>query len=224
MFRKGRVVQLLCVISMLMIVSAFAQGTISVTKQGGAAGPAMGAPGKKAVKLEVRGPGDDIAGMNFTIQYDADFLENPKASLGTLSSTGFSIDQFVVAPGEFRVIIFPSSAAPIPTFTAGEGVMANLEFDVKSVTTGFCTSVNLILAKGTQNDVELIGISNAAAESITDQYTTQDGAIKVTRPGDFNSDGNVNIQDYGMLAAGWGTVYNIVNYGQLAANWLQNCP
>lgn len=40
-----------------------------------------------------------------------------------------------------------------------------------------------------------------------------------TKPGDFNSDGHVNLADYNKLVSGYGTTYNLSHYNQLVANY-----
>lgn len=213
MFKKRKAVWLLgSVILMMLVTSAFAQ-QISVTT-------VKARPGS-TVKVALEGPGDNIAGINFTITYDNTVLSNPQVSIeaGSLAES-FLLDQNVPQDGEVRAVIYPESGEPVPTFTAGSGTICNISFDVAPGAT-ICTPVTLDLADGTVP--EQMGISNAAGESITSSYTFVDGAVQVTRPGDFNNDGAVNIIDYGMLAAGWGTTYTIVQYGQLAANWLQSC-
>ena len=213
MFKKRKAVWLLgSVILIMLVTSAFAQ-EISVTS-------VMARPGS-TVKVALQGPGDGIAGINFTITYDHTVLSNPQVSIesGSLAE-GFLLDQNMPQDGEVRAVIYPESGDPVPTFATGSGTICNISFDIAIAAT-ICTPVTLDLADGSVP--EQMGISNAAGESITSSYTFADGAVQVTRPGDFNNDGAVNIVDYGMLAAGWGTTYTIIEYGQLAANWLQNC-
>jgi hypothetical protein len=220
MFKKRKAVWLLgSVILMMLVTSAFAQ-EISVTT-------VKARPGS-TVKVALQGPGDGIAGINFTILFDHTILSNPTVSIeaGSLAE-GFLLDQNVPSDGELRAVIYPETGNPVPTFTAGSGTICNISFDVAAGAT-ICSEsalnlVDLLPPPGDEGTPEQCGVSNASGESITSTYTFADGAIQITRPGDFNNDGSVNIVDYGMLAAGWGTTYNIVHYGQLAANWLQSC-
>jgi hypothetical protein len=217
MFKKRKAVWLLgSVILIMLVTSAFAQ-QISVTT-------VKARPGS-TVKVAIQGPGDGIAGINFTILFDHTVLTNPTVSIeaGSLAE-GFLLDQNVPSDGELRAVIYPESGDPVPTFTAGSGTICNISFDVAAGAT-ICSTKALSFPGFDPEPPpgEQLGVSNAAGDSITSSYTFANGAVQVTRPGDFNNDGFVNIIDYGMLAAGYGSTYLLPQYGQLAANYGLSC-
>ena len=220
MLRKGKGLLILC-LALFLATAVYAQDN-SLT-----VGTAKGAPGAAGIQVTLDGAGPnmgDVAGINFAIQYDSTILENPSVTLGDVA-TGFQIDQNTPVAGEHRVLIYPPSEGII-TFS-GAGVIANISFDVKSTvdSANYCSDISLILDKGPEgSDTPLVGVSDDAGVSITDNFSLASGSIMVTRPGDLNNDGNVNFLDYSVLAAGWGTIYNFLDYSKLAQNWGLTCP
>ena len=210
MMKKGKGVGILSIVILLLATSAFAQ-TVNVKDVKGAPGATV------TTQLECT-DGGDMSGINFTITYDPAILTNPQVSLGDLAD-GFTLDQNVPTAGELRAVIYPPSA-PVENFKDQAGAIANIAFTVANDATE-CASTNLTLADG--SEPEKMGVSDKTGVSTTGNYTLQSGTFEVTMAGDFNGDGNVNIFDYGMLAAGWGTTYNIFDYGKLAANWGKTC-
>lgn len=219
MLTKGKGLIILC-LALLLATVAFAQDN-SLT-----VGTAKGAPGATGIEVTLTGAGPnmgDVAGINFAIQYDSTVLANPNVTLGDVA-TGFQIDQNTPVAGEHRALIIPPSSG-ITTFS-GAGVIANISFDVANVAeANYCTDISLILDKGPAgSDTPLVGVSDDAGVSITDNFSLASGSIMVTRPGDLNSDGAVNFLDYSVLAGGWGTLYNFLDYSKLAQNWGLSCP
>ena len=214
MIKKRKVVWLLGSVLLLLAASAFAQTDITI-------GQVMGAPGRSAT-VQITGTGDDIAGVNFTITYDSAVLSNPVVAIPTGAlSEGFLLDQNVPQDGEVRAVIYPESA-PIPTFTTGAGVIAEITFDIAQGATQ-CTPSAVEWDLGTPTD-PLTGVSDENGSSITGDYNFVTGQIQTTIPGDFNADGSVNLSDFTILVAGWGVDYSLSDFTLLVANWNTSCP
>ena len=205
MIQKGKCMRLLSVLLMLLATTTFAQ-VISLSNP-------MAAPGS-TVNVDLSGPGGNIAGINFAVGYDPAVLSNPQMSLGALT-LGCQSD-YNVLTGEIRGIIYYD---PVQSFLAGPGVIATISFDVAASATP-CTPTILQLLKISS---EQFGISNTAGVSTTGNYTTPDGSVKVTRPGDFNNNGSVTISDFTTLVEGWQTIYSISDFTRLVENWQQSC-
>jgi len=206
--KKRNAVWLPGVLLLLLATMAFSQ-VIEVTD-------IKCAVGKKAT-AKLQGPGDDIAGINFTIIYDSAQLLNPQVTLGALAS-GFTLEQNIPTPGELRAVIYSD---PVATFATGQGIIANISFDV-AITTEHCTDLVLDLADG--SEPEKMGVSDADGNSITSNYTFEDGSILATIPGDFNADKAVNLTDFTLLVGGWGVTYNLSDFTMLVAHWMMSCP
>jgi len=212
MIQKGKCMRLLSVLLMLLATTTFAQ-VISLSNP-------MAAPGS-TVNVDLSGPGGNIAGINFAVGYDPAVLSNPQMSLGALT-TGCKSDSNVFKDaglnetGEFRGIIYYE---PVQSFTDAQGVIATISFKVAASATP-CTPTILQLLKISS---EQFGISNTAGVSTTGNYTTPDGSVKVTRPGDFNNNGSVTISDFTTLVEGWQTIYSISDFTRLVENWQQSC-
>jgi len=212
MIQKGNCMRLLSVLLMLLATTTFAQ-VISLSNP-------MGAPGS-TVNVDLGGPGKDIAGINFAVGYDPAVLSNPQVSLGDLTQ-GCKSDYNVLKDaglnetGELRGMVYSD---PVQSFTDATGVIATISFKVATSATS-CTPSNLQILKSTSVQ---FGISNTAGVSITSNYTTQDGSVKVTLRGDFNNGGNVDLSDFTNLVEGWGTIYQLSDFTGLVENWQQSC-
>jgi hypothetical protein len=212
MIQKGDCMRLLSVLLMLLATTTFAQ-VITLSNP-------MGAPGS-TVNVDLSGPGNNIAAINFAVGYDPAVLSNPQLSLGALTQ-GCISDYNVIKDvsqnetGEFRGIIYHD---PVQSFTDATGVIATISFKVAAGATP-CTPTNLQLLKSTS---EQFGISDTAGASTTGNYTTQDGSVRVTLPGDFNNNGAVTISDFTMLVEGWQTTYFLSDFTRLVENWQQTC-
>lgn len=181
----------------------------------------VGAPGKK-VEVPISGTGDNIAGINFTITYSPAVLSNPVVSLGALAE-GFTLESNIiksgdVETGEVRGVIYPPSA-PVGTFKAGEGVIAKVVFDVNAAAAP-CDKSDLILDV---TQPEKFGVSNAAGESKTADYTAKNGEFQVTYKADFNLDGTVNLSDFTILLDGWDVLYGLTDFTNLLDDWDKTC-
>jgi hypothetical protein len=207
--KKRKAVWLLGVLLLLLAATAFSQSTIKLTD-------VYCAVGKKAT-VKLQGPGDGIAGINFTIGYDSAQLKNPLVTLGALA-TGFTLEQNIPTAGELRAVIYND---PVTTFGTGQGDIAIINFDI-DITTEHCTNLVLDLADG--SEPEKMGISDADGNSITSNYTLEDGSILATIPGDFNADKAVNLTDFTLLVVGWGSTYTLSDFTMLVAHWMMSCP
>jgi hypothetical protein len=200
---------------MLLATTTFAQNVITLSNP-------MAAPGS-TVNVALGGPGKDIAGINFAVGYDPTVLSNPQVSLGDLTQgciSDFNVFKDVGQneTGELRGIVYSD---PVQSFTDATGVIATISFKV-AVSATSCTPTALQLLTSTPQQ---FGISNTAGDSITisGNYTTQNGSVKVTLPGDFNNNGSVTISDFTTLVEGWLTTYTISDFTRLVENWLQSC-
>ena len=215
MIQKGDCMRLLSLLLMLLATTTFAQNVITLSTP-------MAAPGS-TVNVDLSGPGGNIAGINFAVGYDPAVLSNPQVSLGALT-VGCTSDYNVFKDvsqnetGELRGMIWHD---PVQSFTDATGVIATISFKVAAGATS-CTPTALQLLKSTPQQ---FGISNTAGDSITisGNYTTQDGSVKVTLRGDFNNSSNVDISDFTNLVEGWGTIYQLSDFTGLVENWQQSC-
>jgi len=213
MIQKGDCMRIMSVLLMLLATTTFAQNVISLSNP-------MAAPGT-TVNVDLTGPGGSIAGINFAVQYDPAVLSDPQISVGDLA-LGSAFDYNVLKDaglnetGEVRGIIYKD---PVGNFTDATGVIAKISLKV-AASAPTCTATPLQLIKTSS---EQFGISNTAGVSTTGNYTTQNGSVKVTLPGDFNNSGNVDLSDFTSLVEGWGTIYQLSDFTRLVENWQQSC-
>lgn len=216
--------RLLSVLLMLLATTTFAQNVISLSNP--MAAPSIINGATNTVSVDLSGPGGNTAGINFAVKYDPVVLSNPQMSLGdltpglTIKSDCNVLKDAGLEKGEFRGIIYYD---PVQSFTDAPGVIAKISFNVAaSATPCIPSTLKLLKSSGEQ-----FGISNTVGVSITDNppgnYTTQDGSVRVTYPGDFDNNGSVNIFDFNKLVVGWGTTYNIYDFNGLVVNWQQSC-
>ena len=181
----------------------------------------IGQPGK-TVEVPISGTGDNIAGINFTVTYSPDLLSDPVVSLGALAE-GFTLESNTIKSGgaetgEVRGVIYPPSV-PVGTFKSGEGVIAKVVFTVKDDATP-CEKCDLILDV---SQPEKFGVSNAAGESKTADYTVKNGEFKVTFKADFDLDGKVDLPDFTILLNGWDVLYDLPDFTDLLNDWDKSC-
>jgi len=207
MLKKCKIAGLVGMVLLLLAISAFSATTISISD-------VKGSPGE-TITAELRGTGDGIAGINFTIAYDPLVLTNPLVTLGDLT-TGFALDQHVPQDGEVRAVIYSD---PVGNFKSGEGVIAKVAFTVDAGATP-CQDSALTIDTSVP---EKFGLSDDEGVSITGDYTTQNGTFGATYPGDLNYDGGVNMLDYSILSAYWGNPYTMLDYSKLSAYWGSKC-
>lgn len=225
MSTRGKLLGLISILVILLSASAYAQSVISLGDVGGAPG--------STIQVPVKATGDGIAGVNLAVKFDPTVLSfpgdqvtgdpatddsEPKVTTGDLSEGFKSYYALQDNNEEVRLIVSPESA-PVSTFNTGEGTVAYIEFVIAADATQ-CSNTTVTFETAVP---EQFGVSDDQGNSITGNYTTQEVNVQVTRPGDFNGDGSVNLSDFTILVVGWQTDYVLADFTQLVVNWMQSC-
>ena len=119
----------------------------------------------------------------------------------------------------------PGNPKPI-FFEAGK------QFNISKEATGLTQTMNFAVSYADINKPDLnnnsqkptrIQINGYFIDPVTLQTSLPDARcvvqFNIERPGDFNSDGKVDILDYNKLVAGFGRPYTIFDYNVLVENW-----
>lgn len=148
-------------------------------------GDSRGAPGNVGRIVTVNlNNAEDIAGLQFTLNYDPALLTPTGVSLADRAGVMSTCDWNVPAPGELRVIITDLAGAVIP---AGSGPIAGITFSVDSLATQRGPTP-LTLLNAVLSDAEAISISVVTSDGI---FTITDGLTVVGGSGAPGSIGNL---------------------------------